>query len=110
MISHIDYLRSLEDSESVRDACIKYLQTSLIYFYPERPDIVERARQMANALGRHLEIPRLSWKYAWISALLGWDWLKRIQLRLRKIRSSLDRRWDKTLFYIQGGDIAGNSF
>src|SRR6516162_8697443 len=35
---HVKYIRSLEDSERVRAACLNYLQTWLINFYPERPD------------------------------------------------------------------------
>src|SRR2546425_6121518 len=42
---HIDHLRSLEDSPRVRSACIKYLQRYLLYFYPERSDIVREARE-----------------------------------------------------------------
>src|SRR5437016_1474407 len=36
---HIGYLRSLEDSERVRAACVTYLQNWLPNFYPERLDI-----------------------------------------------------------------------
>jgi glycosyltransferase involved in cell wall biosynthesis len=43
MKSHIGYLRSLEDSERVREACVTYLRTSLIHFYPERLDIARQA-------------------------------------------------------------------
>ncbi len=37
---HIAYLRSLEDSERTRAASVKYLQNWLVFFYPERMDIV----------------------------------------------------------------------
>ena len=36
----IDYLRALEDSERVRAACVNYLETWLVYFYPRRMDLV----------------------------------------------------------------------
>ena len=48
---HIRYLWSLENSERVRNACLRYLQTSLICFYPEKVDIVRQARQLATELG-----------------------------------------------------------
>src|SRR5262249_47471090 len=48
---HIEYLRSLDDSERARAACVKYLQNSLINLYPERPDIMEQAKQLASTLG-----------------------------------------------------------
>src|SRR5271168_4334979 len=37
---HIQYLRSLEDSERVRHACVTYMQNWYENFYPERPDLV----------------------------------------------------------------------
>ena len=37
---HVQYLRSLEDSERVRKACLTYMQNWYHNFYPERPDIV----------------------------------------------------------------------
>src|SRR5439155_1885423 len=73
---HIRYLRSLEDSERVRTACVKYLQNWLPNFYPERPDIVKKAHQLAATLGGQLEVPRLSWKYVWIQKLFGWGLAK----------------------------------
>src|SRR5208282_2021464 len=42
---HIGYLRSLEDSPRTREACVNFLQEALIYFYPERTDIVQQAEQ-----------------------------------------------------------------
>ena len=95
---HIGYLRSLEDSERVRVACVKYLQTSLIHFYPERPDIVEQAEQLANDLEGHLGVPCLSWKYSWIKSAFGWHLAKRVLLFLQGVRFCLARSWDKALF------------
>ena len=64
---HIGYLRSLEDSDRVRAACVNYLQTWLPELYPERLDLVEKAAQLAESLGGRLQVPPpLSWKYAWI--------------------------------------------
>src|SRR6266404_3008554 len=69
---HIGYLRSLEDSERTRAACVSYLQSSLIYFYPEWLDIVRQAEEMAGDLGGQLEVPRMPWKYSWIETILGY--------------------------------------
>ena len=60
---HIQYLRSLEDSERVRKACLAYIQTWCRNFYPERPDLMQEAQQLAAMLGGRLELPKLSWKY-----------------------------------------------
>jgi len=100
---HIRYLRSLEDSERIRAACLRYLQTSLIYFYPEKPGIVEQAEQMARDLGGALRPPSLSWKYAWMRAVFGWRVAKTGQRVLLKSRWSAERRWDKALFQIENG-------
>ena len=99
---HIAYLRSLDDGERVRRACLRYLQRWLIYFYPERPDIVQRAEQLAGLLGGRLEVPRLPWKYAWIQKAFGWGLAKQAWRRLPKIRSALARRWDWALNTLHG--------
>jgi glycosyltransferase involved in cell wall biosynthesis len=95
---HIGYLRSLEDSERVRAACVKYLQDWLPCFYLERIDLLKEAEQMAAALGGRLELPRFSWKYAWIKTLFGWRVAKQVQRRYNEAKWSVLRSWDKALF------------
>jgi glycosyltransferase involved in cell wall biosynthesis len=107
----IGYLQSLEDSQRVRAACVKYLQMGLFYFYPERLDIVMQIEKMAVDLGGQLEIPRLSWKYAWIEAVLGRNLAKRVQLVMPQFKRSLVRFFDKVLYHIENkmfGGIGGN--
>jgi len=99
---HIRYIRSLEDSQRVRDACVRYLQNWLSVFYPERPDLVKEAEEMALSLGGKLQPPALSWKYSWIAALFGRQQAKRAQVLLPRIKWSLIRRWDRALFQIEG--------
>jgi len=99
---HIQYLRSRERSKRVDEACVRYLQTWLLHFYPERWDIVTQMYETARDLNGSLRIPRLSWKYQWIRTLFGWKLAKRARLLLPEIRWSLVRLWDKTLFEIQG--------
>jgi hypothetical protein len=99
---HIQYLLSTGDSDRARAACLKYLQTSLGYFYPESIEIVEQAEALAKQLGGQLERPKLSWKYAWIQMLFGWHRAKRGQQLLLRFRWSVERRWDKMLFRIAG--------
>ena len=100
---HIQYLRSLEQSERVRKACLAYLQ--LRYgnvFYPERPDLMEEAQQLAGMLGGRLKPPKLSWKYLWIQKLFGLAVAKRVRIRWNQYKSSVMRSWDKTLFRLEG--------
>ena len=103
---HIQYLRSLEDSERVRKACLAYIQTWCRNFYPERPDLMQEARQLATMLGGRLEIPELSWKYVWIQKLFGFAVAKRASQRWNHYKSSVMRSWDKALFRLEGGNLA----
>ena len=88
---HIQYLRSLEDSERVRKACLAYIQRWCRNFYPERPDLMQETRQLATMLGGRLEIPELSWKYLWIQKLFGFALAKRFRHRWNHYKSSVDQ-------------------
>jgi glycosyltransferase involved in cell wall biosynthesis/peptidoglycan/xylan/chitin deacetylase (PgdA/CDA1 family) len=107
---HIGYLRSLEDTPRVREACLAYLQRNLINFYPERADIVKQAEQMAAELGGQLRPPQLSWKYSWIKSTFGWEAAKNTALQMREIRWSLENSLDKTISRLkdQGGPLANS--
>jgi glycosyltransferase involved in cell wall biosynthesis len=99
---HMRYIRSLEDSRDVRAACLQYLQNWLIEFYPERPDIVGRCERLAAELGGALELPRFSWKYAWLGAIGGPRVAKRAQIASRRVRWSIAMRLDRLLSRIDG--------
>jgi len=98
MEMHIRYLRSLESSERVNQACVQYLQNWLIHFYPERTEIVRQAKDLAKELGGELQNPKLRWKYAWIQKLFGWHIAKRAQIGLPGAKASLFNALDKTLY------------
>ena len=91
MRAHVAALRSLEESERAGAACLQYLQNWLGAFYPERPDIVHALEELAGELGGTLTPPRLSWKYAWIKALMGWDAAKRAQQYLPYLRAKISK-------------------
>jgi glycosyltransferase involved in cell wall biosynthesis len=103
---HIDYLRSLEDSERVRKACVRYLQTWLPDFYPDRLDIVQKAEQLAATLGGQLEVPSLSWKYDWIRKAFGWPLAKGVSIRMSRYKWSVIRAWDRVLSRFESNDLA----
>jgi len=52
---HVQYIRSLEDSERVRKACLNYLHTWYENFYPDRPDIIAELQSLAAELQGRLE-------------------------------------------------------
>lgn len=95
---HIQYLRSLEDSERVRKACLTYMQNWYANFYPERPDLVADLEGMATKLNGRLEAPRLRWKYAWMEPLFGWKAARWAQEALPQFKSSCYRQCDKAMY------------
>ncbi len=98
---HVRYIRSLEDSPRVRQACVTYLQNWLVFFYPGRLDLANQAQELARSLGGDLRVPRLSWKYSWIESLFGWPLARRAQVLLPQLRWSAQRSWDRTLFCLE---------
>jgi len=92
---HIDSLRSLDDSAGAREACVHYLQNWSIHFYPDRADILTQMKALAESLGGQLHNPTLSWKYAWIRRLFGWDTAKRVQSIAPTIKWDFVRWVDK---------------
>jgi glycosyltransferase involved in cell wall biosynthesis len=99
---HIQYIRSLEDSERVRRACLTYMQNWYGTFYPERKDNIAELQALAAELRGRLEEPRLRWKYAWIRPLFGWETTKSAQNALLTFKAACLRHWDKAIFKLQG--------
>lgn len=99
---HINYLRSLQDDQRARAACVTYIQNWMGCFYPERLDIFHEASELAKSLGGELKVPALSWKYSWIDSLAGRAKAKQAQVLLPRIKWSLVRSWDRALSQIQG--------
>ena len=95
---HIGYLRSVDDSQRARKACVAYLQNWMGTFYPERMDIFEDASRLAGELGGQLDVPRWPWKYDPILAVFGWQRARRAHLVLSGLRHSVYASWDKALF------------
>jgi glycosyltransferase involved in cell wall biosynthesis len=94
----IGYLRARENSDRVQAACLIYLQAWLSSFYPDRPDLVQEAEQLAGDLGGRLSIPRATWKYAWIEKIFGFGAAKHAQLYYNRCKESALRMWDKIMY------------
>lgn len=97
---HIEHLRSLEDSERTRVACVKYLQHWMMPFYPERLDIFTWAQEMARSLGGEIKAPTLPEKYAWLEKAFGWVAAKRTLSFLQAARWSVRRLREKALYLV----------
>ncbi len=105
---HIQYLRSLEESERVRKACLTYLQTWYEIFYPERPDIVAELQDLAGQLQSHLEVPHLPWKYAWMKPMFGWRAAKWAQRTLPELKASCIRPCDQAMYRLEAASLRVN--
>lgn len=101
---HIQYLRSLEDSQRVRKACLAYLQIWYHCFYPDRPDLVAQVQALAAQLGGELQEPRLRWKYSWMTPVFGWKTAKWAQGALPQFKNSLIRQCDKAMYKLETRD------
>ncbi len=95
---HIQYMRSLEESDRVRKACLTYLQNWYGQFHPERPDLAAEAQRLAAEFGGRLEPPQMSWKYSWLEPIFGWGAAKWAELELPQFKASCLRRWDKAMY------------
>jgi len=94
---HIFHIRQMEESERVRRACLIYLQSCLLYFYPEQTDILREMEEVASSLGGKLQTPELSWKYSWIRALFGWSLAKRAGSFTPQLKWHVISSWDRLL-------------
>lgn len=101
---HIQYLQSLEDSERVRQAAIKYLQTWMPAFDPHRLDIIREMKDLSETLGeriKYLEIvDSLRWKFAWMEPLFGRRFAFWAQIQLPKFKHATVRQWDRAMYYL----------
>jgi len=98
---HIQYLRSLEDSERVRKACLTYMQNWYAIFYPGRPDLSGELQVLAAELQGRLEAPRLRWKYAWMKSIFGRKAAQSAQSALPMLKSSCIRQCDKAIYWLE---------
>jgi len=94
----IQHLRSLEDSERTRIACLKYLETMLPLFYPDKKELLARMQDLASDLGGQLSPPRASLKYYPVEKLFGSERTKIVRTNWRKSKLLMRSKWDKLLY------------
>ena len=94
---HVQYLRSMEESERVRKACLKYLGIWSDQFYPEEPDMFAELQALAEDLQGHLDTPSLRWKYAWMEAVFGSKAARWAQRTIPEAKSWVNREWDRAM-------------
>jgi glycosyltransferase involved in cell wall biosynthesis len=94
---HVQYIRSLEDSERVRDACRTYVRSWSVNFDPNRRDIASELQALVGEFSDPIEFPGLRWKYAWMAPLIGYERAWRAQLALPRLKARLVCGWDRTM-------------
>jgi hypothetical protein len=104
---HVKYIRSLEESERVRKACLTYLRNWYLNVYPERPDLTAELQNLAVELGGQLEEPNLRWKYAWMKPIFGWETAKWAQTALPRVKELCARRCDEAIYRLEASRPAG---
>lgn len=104
---HIQYLRSLEESDRVRKTCLTYLQAWSEHFYLDQLDMFAQMQALAAELQGHLEGPRLRWKYAWMEPMFGSKAARWVQRVLPETRSRLNSEWDRFMFRLDSRKDAG---
>lgn len=102
---HIKYLRSLDDTERARNACLTYLSNWSYSFYPYRPDIIRELSVIAHELGGALAVPPIGWKYGWLRSLFGPYAARRTQLGLLYAKARLNCAVDRGLSIFAGKGI-----
>jgi glycosyltransferase involved in cell wall biosynthesis len=95
-------VRRREDTPEVRLAIVKYLQDWLPLFEPERPDLVERMRDLAGSVGGELQPSTIGWKYAAIDRLFGRVAAKGAKLRYNIWKTECLRSADRVLYSVFG--------
>lgn len=93
----ISHLRSLEDSERTRVACLQLLQSRVRYFYSVRPAIMKAAEKLASELGGTLWPPSVSPGFRLVSGIAGWEMAMKIKNGLWLTEVLLHRNWDRLL-------------
>ena len=66
-----EHLRSLEDSDRTRIACLKYLNDNFELFYPESPQLINNAYDLARNLGGELALPVERFRFAILQNIFG---------------------------------------
>ena len=97
IFSQIRSLRSMEDSQRVRAACLNMLQSWYHLFYPERPDSMRKMKLLATELGGSLHPPELRPKYRLLQKALGWRIAKKAMFLFPHFRFVLERAWERVI-------------
>ncbi len=88
----------MENSDRTKQASLISLQNCFIYYYPDYPDLIEKAVNLTIELGGELHYPILNWKYNWIKEIFGWKAAILAQQTMPKVKTVASKSLDKLLY------------
>ena len=107
----IEYLLSLEDSQRTRSACINHLVNNLLYFYPERKDLLEKMYNISAEFGKGEISPRLTSRFSALATIIGFRAAKDVKSAAWKAEVLVRKNWDKLLhMMLDGGIVADDQY
>jgi glycosyltransferase involved in cell wall biosynthesis len=98
----IKHLRSLEDSDLTRAACLRLLDSRLRYFYPTKPAIIKESEKLASNLGGILTPPEMSRKIQLVGKIVGWEMAMTIANSIWTIKVICRKNWDEAIDILCG--------
>lgn len=98
---HIQYLRSMEDSGRVREACRAYIENCAISFHPRRGDLLLELKEMGRQLDVRVQLPSVRRKYAWMAPLFGESFAWESQLTIPRVRARAMCELDRLLSVVE---------
>jgi glycosyltransferase involved in cell wall biosynthesis len=93
---HVEYLRSMQDSEATREASRDFVQKYVAYVRPTKPEHVQRAQALLESVGGRLEIPDVRSPYGAIHAALGARMAERARRGIGRVKRTLRSLRERT--------------
>jgi glycosyltransferase involved in cell wall biosynthesis len=94
---HIRYLRSLEQSERVEAACLRYIANWRGAFDPAREDLHAELSSLVASIGGGPSTAVLRPKYSWLAPLLGARAAWQVQIAAPALKARALCRWDQLM-------------
>lgn len=89
------HIRSLEDSDRTKNACLNFLQNRYMLFYPDDPGIKRKMKAMAAELGGILEMPHAGLKISIVKNMIGWRAAIYLRNASYKIKAFMNREIER---------------
>ena len=95
LTTSVRFLLGLEDSPRTRDACARFLQTFMHYFYASNDRFYVELNAVARELlGQELSRPSVSWKYRPLELVAGPRFTRKVITNWRSAKLLVRRRYD----------------